>query len=183
MVEGLELRSLVERARVSDPEAWERLYVHAYGRLYAYTRRRLASREEANDAVSETFARAYERIRSFRWRGGGVDAWLYGIARNVVLEALRDRRRGPERLDPELPSGEPDPVDRLIADEEVAAVREAFARLEPSDQEMLELRVVGGLDASAVAQVVGKRAGAVRMAQSRALARLRSLMLESERES
>jgi RNA polymerase sigma-70 factor (ECF subfamily) len=183
VVEGLELRSLVERARVSDPEAWEKLYVHAYGRLYAYARRRLPGREEANDAVSETFARAYERIGTFRWRGGGVDAWLYGIARNVVLESLRGRRRRAEGLDPELPSPEPDPADHLIAGEEEVAVREAFARLDPSDQEVLELRVLGGLDARAVSEVVGKRPGAVRMAQSRALARLRSIMLEAERES
>jgi len=52
----------------------------------------------------------------------------------------------------------------------------AFATLGPDDREILELRVVGGLDAEEVGLVVGKRAGAVRMAQSRALARLRAAL-------
>ncbi len=52
-------------------------------------------------------------------------------------------------------------------------VRAAFDRLSPEDQEVLELRVVAGLSAAGVAQATGRAAGAVRMAQSRALSRLR----------
>ena len=46
------------------------------------------------------------------------------------------------------------------------------------EQELLELRVVGRLSAEEVGEVIGKRAGAVRMAQARALSRLRSLLEE-----
>ncbi len=57
-------------------------------------------------------------------------------------------------------------------------MRRAFGRLTDDEQELLELRVVGGLSADEVGEVIGKRAGAVRMAQARALSRLRSLLEE-----
>ncbi|MFN2608999.1 MAG: RNA polymerase sigma factor [Acidimicrobiales bacterium] len=170
-----EVQALVARAQADDPDAWETLYRLSYAGLLAYARRRLWGGTDADDAVSETFARAYHRIGDFHWTGGGFTAWLFGILRNVVLEAQRRDRRvnpmtgGSERV-------EDDCVDGLILDEEMAAVRAAFATLGPDDQEILELRVVGGLCAEEVAAVVGKRAGAVRMAQSRALSRLRAAL-------
>ena len=57
-------------------------------------------------------------------------------------------------------------------------VRAAFARLSPEEQELLELRVVAGLSSDGAASVLGKRPGAVRMAQARALGRLRVMMEE-----
>ena len=176
-----ELRALVERARDGDPDAWEELYVRSYPRLHDYARRRLPTTEEAADAVSEAFARAFAGIGRFRWRGAGFDGWMYGIVRNVILESHRDRVRPPMSwLDPI--GEEPGPIEYVLAREEGAEVRAAFAKLGADDQEVLELRVVGGLDAKQVAKVLGKRAGAVRMAQSRALGRLRALMLEGEQQ-
>ncbi|MBV9285708.1 MAG: hypothetical protein JO176_13890, partial [Acidimicrobiia bacterium] len=64
--------------------------------------------------------------------------------------------------------------------EEAAAVRKAFGRLADGDRELLELRVVGGLSAEETAEALGRRPGAVRMAQSRALGRLRRLLVEDE---
>ena len=170
-----ELQQLVARAREADPDAWEALYRATYPDLLAYARRRLWGRTEADDAVSETFARACNGIANFEWTGGGFVAWLYGILRNVVLEAQRRDRR----LHPLVPTDErveDDSAEGLLLDEEAAAVRAAFATLSSDDQEVLELRVVGGLGSDEVATVVGKRAGAVRMAQSRALSRLRAAL-------
>jgi len=65
-----------------------------------------------------------------------------------------------------------------VHDEEQAMVRAAFDRLDEEDRELLELRVVFGLDAQNVGEMLGKQAGAVRTAQSRALGRLRSNLQE-----
>ena len=67
-----ELKVLVERAKRSDPAAWEALYRDAYAPLLFYAVRRLSSREAADDAVGEVFARASERIDG--WRGGAVES-------------------------------------------------------------------------------------------------------------
>lgn len=174
-----ELRALVKRAAGGDADAWEALYRRAYPRLFAYARRRLNSDHQADDAVSETMMRAINRIDIFTWQGAGFDAWIYGIARNVIKEDHRHSARNLSAAEPsEIESSAAGPLDDLVSREQVVHVRCAFERLSPEDQELLELRVVAGLSADGVGTVTGRRPGAVRMAQSRALQRFRSLFEE-----
>ena len=84
-----DLRELVERAAEQRPDAWEALYRRSYRTLFGFARRRLFDDRAAEDAVSETMTRALDGIERFTWQGGGFDAWLYGIARNVVHELTR----------------------------------------------------------------------------------------------
>jgi RNA polymerase sigma-70 factor (ECF subfamily) len=178
-----ETHALVERARAGDADAWEELYRRAYPGLLAYARRRLPS-QQAEDAVSETMTRAVGSINRFAWRDVAFDGWLFGIHRHVVVDAQRAHGRAPRSGTgseaPEVASGDPSPLEALVHTHELAAVRAAFGRLDPADRELLELRVVAGLPAEEVAAVLGKRPGAVRMAQSRALARLRRLLAEED---
>jgi len=177
-----EMRRCVERAKASDPDAWETLYRHAYPGLHAFARRRLAGDHLADDAVSETMARAYAGIGNFTWTGRSLEAWLYGILRNVVSETHRAsaRRDNPAQII-DLTRRLTPPEEATIASEERDEMRAAFARLDAEERELLELRVVAGLDAEATGEIIGKRAGAVRMAQSRALDRLRSFLREDVR--
>ena len=97
-----------------------------------------------------------------------------------MLESYRKAGRHDHDV-PDLASEEEGPLDRLVAGERAAEVRAAFEQLAPDDREVLELRILGRLDAEAVGAVVGKRAGAVRMAQARALSRLGDLLGERQR--
>ena len=103
---------------------------------------------------------------------------MFGILRNVVREQQRSGSRAISDRLPDRACAEPGPLNTVLADEEARQVRSAFDLLSDEDQEVLELRVVAGLDADAVAAALGKSAGAVRMAQSRALGRLRRLLME-----
>lgn len=167
-------RRLVRRAQAGDPDAWEALYRRAYPRLFAFARRRLSTPDEAEDAVSETMMRAFDHIEQFRWRDGGFEAWLFVICRNIVFEI--NRRAGRSLVHAISPTADPLPEERIEADEEVLGVRDAFARLSDQERELLELRVVGDLGAKQVGRMLGKSPGAVRQAQSRAIAKLRELM-------
>jgi len=155
-----------------DPEAWAQLYQQCFRGLHALASRRLPG-GAAEDAVSETLARALVGIGRFDPDSGSVSAWLYGILRNVVLEQRRRSARDATPPAAPLPAPEPGPLQQLLAAERDAQLREAFDGLSPADRELLELRVVGGLSTSELAAALGRREGAVRMAQSRALARLR----------
>lgn len=174
-VDEAALRALVGKAVATDADAWEHLYRRSYPRLFAYARRRLSSDTAADDAVSETMLRALDRISGFTWQGAGFDAWLYGILRNVVLEVYRHdgRTRSVGSLPEPREDGAPSPLDTLVRRDDHDQVRAAFRCLSSDDQEVLELRVVAGLSAEGVAEATGRGAGAVRMAQSRALQRLR----------
>lgn len=175
MVHDRERRELVERAKQRDNAAWEILYRSAYPTLLAYARRRLDA-QPAEDAVSETMTRAIASIDRFSWRGVSFDGWLFGIHRHVVIDAQRAAGRAGLTELGEMPSSDPAALDVLVHEHETAAMRAAFQQLDPADQEVLELRVIARLSAEEVAKVMGKRAGAIRMAQSRALDRLRKLI-------
>jgi len=164
---------LVDRARQGDRDAWEALYRGVYPRLLAYAMRRLDS-DAAREAVSETMARAVANIQRYRPISGtgGFDGWLFGICRHVVLDAQRAAGRRGYAVPHESVS-HVDLAEGLVSAEEAAAVRQAFALLSDDDRELLELRVIAGLSAEETAAAVGRRPGTVRMAQSRALSRLR----------
>ena len=80
-------RAVLDAARAGDPDTWEAMYRGVYPRLFAFARRRLATEEQAEDAVSETMVRAMSKVTDYRPGPAGLDGWLFGIARNVVLEA------------------------------------------------------------------------------------------------
>ena len=172
---------LVRRARGGSPEAWEAIYLTARPQLFRFARLRLVTDDQAEDAVSETVARAIAGLDRLP-AGATAMAWLVGICRNVVHEAHRSgsrQRSLADRASTVRPAQvAPAPDDHLLDVEEAQRLRRCFDRLDDDARELLELRVVVGLDADSVATVVGKRSGAVRMAQSRALARLRGCMEE-----
>ena len=92
----------------------------------------------------------------------------------------RKRKRW-ERQPPDLPQNtEQSPGEALELNAEHAEILDAFARLSDRDREVLELRVVAGLTSEQVGAVLGMKPDAVRTAQSRALARLRRLVAESD---
>lgn len=176
------MRDVVERARRGDGQAWEALFRRAYPKLLAYASRRLPTQEQAKDAVGETMSRAVANIDKLRNEGGGFDAWMYGIMRYVVVDAQRLMSREGPGLIPDTADAGPLPGDRALDREDAVEVRRAFGQLSPADQELLELRVVAELSTDEVASVLGRRAGAVRMAQSRALIRLRAFLGEEGKE-
>jgi RNA polymerase sigma-70 factor (ECF subfamily) len=168
-------RRLAEQAAAGDHQAWEQIYRSAYPGLWAYAAHHVG-RDLADDVVSETMTRAVAGISTFRWTANGIEPWLFGIARRVAADHHRRagrRRRWSRAVAAPAPALPADVAE--IADDH-ATVRSAFNRLSADDREVLELRVIAGLSPEQTAAVLGKRPGAVRTAQSRALARLRARM-------
>lgn len=168
---------LLDRAVAQDPDAWEQIYRRAYPRLIAYACRRLATRDQADDAVAEAMVRAIHSIDRYVPGRCGLDGWMFGILRFVVLEQYR-AQPSPRAEIGEGPSDEIGPLDHVVRDEEHVLIRNAFDKLDDDDRELLSLRVVAGLGADDVGELLGKRPGAVRTAESRALGRLRSKLQE-----
>ena len=180
MGEG-EAARLVDRARRGEVEAWEALYLRVYPKLLAYARSRLRNLDDAREAVGEAIARAVAGLPRFRAEGNGFDAWTVGILRHVVQDIQRDRALRLARLGAEPTHNGNRPLEQVVESEDAEEVLAAFKRLSRGDQEILDLRVVAGLSPDDVATVLGRRPGAVRMAQSRALRRLRQLLEEDAR--
>ena len=181
MVETHPDAALVEAARAGDHDAWHQLYRRAYPRLRAYALRKVGP-DHAEDVVSETMTRAVAGIDRFTLTATGFDGWLFGIARRICVDhhraAERAIRKGRAAA---VTNGDAAGVgvsveEGLVLADEHAQVRRLFDLLTEAEREVLELRVIAGLSAEQTAVALGKRPGAVRTAQSRALARLRVLV-------
>jgi RNA polymerase sigma-70 factor (ECF subfamily) len=164
----------VAQLRARDVDAWDTLFDRMHPRMLAYARRRVDSADDARDAVSESFTRMVQSLDRLDATKVSPEAWCFGILHHVVVDQQRTsyRRRRPLPVEPPAPT--PEPVDALVLGVDHEGMRAAFARLAPRDRDLLELRVVAGLTADEVASVLGMKPGAVRMAQARALDRLRA---------
>src|SRR3954451_7018864 len=91
------LSVLVERAREGDAEAFAELTEPHRRELQVHCYRILGSLQDAEDFVQETLLAAWRSLDSFEGRAS-VRAWLYRIATNRCLNALRDRSRRPQEV-------------------------------------------------------------------------------------
>ncbi len=129
---------------------------------------------DTEDLASDVWLEVARGLGRFEGDESAFRGWVFTIVRRRVIDAGRrvQRRRtdpmSPEQIDRSC-DGAPDELEARLA---LDAALRCVARL-PSDQaEVVALRVLAGLSAEQVAEIVGKRAGAVRVLQHRALQRL-----------
>lgn len=121
----------------------------------------------------------------YRDQGRPFMSFVYGIAAHKVADARRGAARNRTDPTPDFPdaaSAEEDgPEQRALTVESHRRVRQLLGTLSPEQREILILRVIEGMSAAEAAALVGSTAGAVRVAQHRALAKLkRQLVKEGE---
>lgn len=171
-------RSLVDAAR-ADPARFEALYRKYVAQVYNFAVYELGDHHEAEDATARTFLAALARLDTFEDRARPEDGegastfriWLFRIARNVIAERRRGRRRRPE-APLEAAAGAPDAADvegAAIAGEAVAAAWAAVDRLPDDRRRAIVLRFVHEMSTREIAGVLGRSEGAVRVLLHRAL--------------
>jgi len=144
-----------------------------------YCRARIPARRghvSADDVAQEALLAVFRGLRSYRNAGTGFMAYVYGIAANKVADYYRKQEREgaisvgavPER--PDTGSG---PEQEVLRAELRQKVRELLSTLPEAHQEILVHRVIGELTSEEVAGLLSSTAGAVRVAQHRALEKLR----------
>lgn len=125
-------------------------------------------RVDVDDVVQETFARAFGSLDSFRG-DSSLRTWLFTIARRLVLDRRRSERRrgGGVRMHAEVQDAdavtEYDALDAVVADETERRMRDAVARLTPTQREVFTLRVAEGLSYKEIAEAVDTTEGAARV--------------------
>jgi len=141
----------------------------------------VAAGDCAEDLASDVWLEVAKRLVKFTGSESEFRGWLFTMARRKVIDRHRYESRHPES-----PTADIEPLDRSASDDTSAAALEGISTAAalaliatlPRDQaEIIMLRVVVGLDATAVARIVGKSPGAVRVAAHRGLRSL-SVLLE-----
>lgn len=154
-----------------------RLAVLHHGPLFGYCRRRLGNDSEADDALQETFMRAYKYFDSYD-PSRDARKWLFGIAHNVCVEIARSRKKHTTVADMPDPEGGRSAtevaLERLAHEENLELVRRELDRMPDRARRILELRFFGQLTSAEIAELENMKETAVRVTVHRALEGLRA---------
>ncbi|MCZ2827909.1 sigma-70 family RNA polymerase sigma factor [Modestobacter sp. VKM Ac-2986] len=172
---------LVRRTQDGDAEAFGQLYDRYVDVVHRFLSARVGDRATAEDFTSETFVRALRRIDSLSFQGRDVGAWLVTIARNIVLDHVKSSRF---RL--EVPTADMRDADRATEGPEDAVLQRltnaalfaGIAQLSEDQRVCLALRFLQGLSVAETAAAMGRKEGAVKALQHRAVRRLAALLPE-----
>ncbi|MCE7009987.1 RNA polymerase sigma factor ShbA [Kibdelosporangium philippinense] len=162
------LEALVSPAVAGDPEAVGRLLTTIRPLVVQYCRVRIGRAEQslarADDVAQEACLAVLTALPRYRSQGRPFLAFVYGITAHKVADAQRVRGRDQR---------ESAPMSDAERDQTTANIDQMLSGLTPRQRDILILRIVIGLSAEETAEAVGSTPGAVRVAQHRALARLR----------
>ncbi len=157
------------------------LYEEYYDKIAHYAYVRIGDKAEAEDIAGEVFLKALESLKSYKERGVPMQAWLFRIAHNLVVDYFRKAtKRKTVPIDTvQVESGE-NPVTVAEKNIEMERVNKAMEQLTREQREVLGLRFLGGLSSKEAGGILNKSDGAVREAQRAAIEKLRKLLVTND---
>jgi len=171
---GPEFPAVVRAARAGDEDAFALLWRDLHPQVLRYLR--VSVGDAAEDVESEAWARIARDLDRFEGDEPGFRSWVFTIARHRAVDWRRHEARRPS--DPQPADAMPDavanddPADAVVEEYSTQGALELIATLPPLQAEVVALRVIAGLDVPQVAEILGKRTGAVRVLAHRGLHRL-----------
>jgi len=169
-------------ARPEDLAKW--LSLRFGDRLRLFALRRLRDRASAEDVAQEALKRTLEALRDKRVRDvAALPGFVFTTARQVCQHHARSASRQSRAFDrlagsPHVNSAvdTPDPLTALISEERRTAVRAALTQMKENDRRLLTLTFFDDLGSKAIGEVLGIKAGAVRVRRHRALRKIEAIL-------
>jgi RNA polymerase sigma-70 factor (ECF subfamily) len=183
-VNRMSMHDLTAQAVGGQPAAIDSLIRQIRPMVLRYCRARLGRisghHHVADDVAQEVCIALVSALPRYQDMGRPFASFVYGIASHKVADAMRSAANLaiPTEDLPDGPDDRPGPEETAVAYLEAERVRALLRRLPRQQRELLVLRVLAGLSAQEVGNELGMSAGAVRVAQHRALARLRAIVRE-----
>jgi RNA polymerase sigma-70 factor, ECF subfamily len=176
--------ALVERAR-ADGDAFAALYDRYVGGVYRFAYRRIGDHSQAEEITSQTFQRALEALPRYQERGLPFGAWLFRIARNLLIDS---RRSGPRAVSLDALGSIEEVCDQTAAGlERAAELREqlgsawaAVNRLPPLQRRAVALRFGQDLSHKEIGRRIGRSEVATKQIMYRAIKTLREQLIVDE---
>ena len=170
--------ALVESAQRGSGDAAGDLLAQVRPAVLRYASARLGRRDVAEDVTQEVCLAVLTALPSYQDTGRPFRSFVFGIAAHKVADAHRAAYRSRDVVTedlPDAPDDAPGPEEMAVRSEDGRQAMALLAHLPDDQRELLLLRVAAGLSAEEVGGVLGMTPGAVRVAQHRALAKLREL--------
>jgi RNA polymerase sigma-70 factor, ECF subfamily len=178
------ITNLTTLAALGQPAAIEALIRQIRPMVVKYCRARLGNLaghyQVAEDVTQEVCLAVLTSLPRYQDMGRPFASFVFGIASHKVADARRSAARLaiPTEDLPDSPDDQPGPEEAVVARLEAQRARALLSRLPAHLRELLVLRVLTGMSAEETGAALGMSAGAVRVAQHRALARLRAIAVE-----
>ena len=171
---------LVQRAKSGDSEAFAQLYDAYIARVYRYIYFRVTDDAAAEDLTSQVFLKAWESLDRYQMSSSPFVAWLYTIAKNLVIDYYRTKKESVPLEDVHALTNHETPVEEVESRFDLQAMRDALQFLTDDQQQVLILKFIAGLPNENIAKIMNKREGAVRALQMRALQTMAKFMEKKE---
>lgn len=159
-----------------DMRAFKRLFAHFAPRVKAFLIKSGADVSLAEECTQEVMATLWQKAHLFDPTRASAATWIFTIARNRKIDAIRKQRRPePEDL-PWGPEQEPDQADALALQQESEKLGIAIAQLPAKQRDLIEKAYFGDLSHSEIAEQTGLPLGTIKSRIRLALDRLRHQM-------
>jgi RNA polymerase sigma-70 factor (ECF subfamily) len=168
-----------DRFQARDAQ-FDRLFNQFSGPIYNYALRMIGDADRAADIAQDTFIKAYRKLDTLT-DASAVRSWIYRIATNTAIDAIR-RSRHTVRMDTdedrpvEQPDGGPGPETQVLSGMLDERIGRALLRLKPKHRQCLILSDIDDMSAAQIGEVMGMKGGAVRVLLCRARAEMRRLL-------
>jgi RNA polymerase sigma-70 factor (ECF subfamily) len=179
-VESLDskLNAILDKARALDANAMAELCELYYPKMLKFMYYH-AGADKAEDLTGEVFLKM---MRSIDKQTGNFEAWLYKIARNTVIDKARYSKARPEvSIDPEIQDQMNSSKNLNRKTTAAMDAQSALLLLNEEQRELLTLKFIQGLNNAEISEITGKKEGAIRAMQFRALSALRDLLKKEGR--
>jgi RNA polymerase sigma-70 factor (ECF subfamily) len=172
---------LVSEAKSGNPEAFAKLYDAYVERVSRYIYFRVSEDCDMEDLVSQVFLKAWENLDRYKMGNSPFIAWLFTIARNLVIDHYRTRKNMlPLEQAIAFPSDLQMPEEEAQMHFDLEAMRDSLQALSKDQQQVLVLKYIIGLPNDSIARVMDKQEGTIRGLQMRGLQTLARYMKEKE---
>lgn len=166
-----------------DRAAFSALFQHFAPRVKTFMRRSGASDASAEELAQETLLTVWRKAEQFDPASGGAAAWIFTIARNLRIDALRRQKRTaaavPTDIDIEFVVDDAPSPDLIVASRQAGdRVRAALSSLSPDQWRVIELSFYQEKAHSEIAQILGIPLGTVKSRVRLAMGKLRTLLGE-----
>lgn len=165
---------LIKKAKKGDKFAFGILYKEYMPRIFRYILYLISDKEQAEDLTQETFLKAWKYLPKFRSKKGTFQAFIYRIARNLVIDYQRKKKA--KVMEPEFTSrieSSDNVEEKVVRKEKKEEVLQALEKLPDFDRELIILRYFEELSFKEIAKTVKKKEGTIRVRVHRVLATLK----------
>ena len=153
------------------------LYENYYDKIVRYIFIRINDQSEAENLGGDVFLRALQSLDSYRGRPQQMIAWLFSIARNLVVDHVRKMSKRQEISIDEVEIPDKHNIgEALEKKSELERLSQVVKQLTPAQREVIGLRFFAELSSAEVGKILGKSSGAVREMQRAAIETLRRQM-------